>query len=358
MRRHGSSFVRRACMWLFGVSCVACAPQAYAAEPVVGIRSLGMGDTLRAMASQSEAMLLNPAGLGLSKQFQASGFYSLRLPSLGHFLHASISDSVTNRYFALGLYYNYLHETPRFGFRLRAGGDELVQKVVDAPIVRDGHESGASLAIPLGERFSLGGSLKYAHYSLRAQLGSDIAPPAQTAADSRIDRENSVDLGSVGSVVTFDIGLALRPFAGFHVGVVGQNLWPHGVELPTLLGIGLGYDFGNRLLLAADTVIDFTGHETCADMTFATCNETTRQTTVRVGAGAEWTIAGKVPVRLGYLYDDFLRGHHVSGGLGYVAQDSGFAVDVSFRQRVSSGAETVLLFGIRILRDGASGNGN
>ena len=330
---------------------------ANAAEPMVGIRSLAMGDSMRAMATQSEAMLLNPAGLALSQQFQVTGFYSLRLPSLGHFLHASISDSVTNPYFALGLYYNYLRETPRFGFRLRNGGDDLVQQVVGADIVRTGHESGTTLAIPIGQRLTLGASLKYAYYSLRAQLGQDVAPPGQSAADSRIDRENSVDLGSTGSVVTFDFGMTLRPFAGLHVGVVGQNLWPHGYELPTLLGIGLGYQVGDRLLLAVDTVINFTGNEACSDMTQTTCNETTRRTTVRVGGGAEYTIAGKVPLRLGYLYDDNLRAHHATMGLGYVSKDSGFALDVSVRQRVAPGSETVLLFGIRILRDGIAQEG-
>ena len=56
---------------------------AHAAEPQVGVRSLAMGDSLRAMATQSEGMLLNPSGLALTKQFQATGFYSLRLPSFG-----------------------------------------------------------------------------------------------------------------------------------------------------------------------------------------------------------------------------------------------------------------------------------
>ncbi len=326
-----------------------------AAEPMVGVRSLAMGDSMRAVATQSEAMLLNPAGLAMTRQFQVTGFYSLRLPSMGHFLHAAISDSVTNRYFALGLYYNYLRETPRFGFRLRGGGDDFVQSVQGAEVVRSGHESGTALAIPIGERLTLGASLKYAYYSLRAQLGQDMAPPGQSAADSRIDRENSVDLGSTGSVVTFDFGATLRPFGGLSIGVVGQNLWPHGYELPTLLGIGLGYQVGDNLLLAADTVINFTGHETCSDMTASTCNETARRTTVRVGAGAEYMIVGKVPLRLGYLYDDNIRGHHATMGLGYTSKDPGFAFDVSVRQRVAPGNETVLLFGIRILRDGMAG---
>jgi hypothetical protein len=202
-------------------------------------RSLAMGDSLRAMATQSEGMLLNPSGLALTKQFQVSGFYSLRLPSVGHFLHASMSDSITNSHFALGLYYNYLHETPHFAYRLRNGGDSFAQTVQGAEIIRTGHESGTALAIPIGERVSIGATLKYGYYTLRSQLGQDMAPPGQSAADGRIDAENGVDLGSVGHVVTFDVGATVRPFGGLHIGVVGQNLWPHGYEMPTLLGIGL-----------------------------------------------------------------------------------------------------------------------
>jgi len=324
----------------------------HGAEPQVGVRSLAMGDTLRAMATQSEAMLLNPSGMAVDKQFQVSGFYSLRLPSLGHFLHAAVSDSVTNRYFALGLYYNYLHETPHFGFRLRNGGDDFAQVVRGAEIIRTGHESGTSLAVPIGERVFLGATLKYGYYTLRAKLGDDMAPPGQSAADARIDKENGVDLGSIDHVVTFDVGATVRPFAGLHIGIVGQNLWPHGHELPTLLGIGLGYRLGERLLLAADTVVNFTGTQLCTDMSPTTCNETASKTTVRFGIGAEYAIAGRVPLRLGYLYDDNLRAHHATFGLGYMNLDPGFAVDFSVRQRITAGTETVMLIGLRFLRDG------
>ena len=328
---------------------------AHAAEPQVGLRSLAMGDSLRAMATQSEGLLLNPSGIAITKQFQASGFYSLRLPSFGHFLHASLADSVTNRYFALGLYYNYVYEKPRFAYRLRSGGEAFTQTVYGTEIVRTGHETGSAVAIPIGERVAIGATVKYANYSLRSQLGQDMAPPGLSAADSRIDAEKGVDLGSTGHIVTFDIGATFRPMGGLHIGVVGQNLWPHGYELPTLLGMGLGYQFTDRLMLAVDTVVNFTGNEACSDMSGATCGETVRRTTVRVGAGGEYAIAGKVPLRLGYLYDNDLRRHHVSFGLGYISQDPGFALDVSVRQSVTAGKETVMLIGFRILRDGIPG---
>lgn len=331
---------------------------AHGAEPMVGIRSLAMGESLRALPQQSEALLLNPAGLEQKQQFHVSGFYSLRLPSMGHFLHASISDSVTNRYFALGLYYNYLHETPQFAFRLRTTNPGEDQQIVGAAIVRDGHESGTSLALPVGQRMSLGATLKYAHYSLVAKLGEEQLGAGRAFDDSRVDRENNVDLGSIGSVVSFDVGMVLRPFAGLHLGVVGQNLWPHGSELPTMLGIGLGYAWDDRLILALDTVINFTGHEACTDMTQTTCTETSKQTTVRVGLGGEYSIAGKVPVRLGYMYDDWLAGHHVTAGLGYVSGSSRWAIDVGLRQRVSPSSETVLLIGLRVLSGGLPSDGN
>lgn len=85
---------------------------AQAADPMVGVRSLAMGDSLRGLAVGGEGMLINPSGIAAVRQFSTTAFYSLRTQSLGHFLHASVADSVTQRYLALGLYYNFLTESP------------------------------------------------------------------------------------------------------------------------------------------------------------------------------------------------------------------------------------------------------
>lgn len=325
---------------------------AHATDPVVGLRSLAMGDTLRGYATGDEGTLLNPAGIGAARQFSSSGFYSLRVQSLGHFLHTSVADSLTQKYLAIGLYTTYFHETPHFTFRVPEGGTSTrVITVTGADITREGNESGLVLAVPLSDRFSFGATLKYAYYTLKSQLTGDKLPPDFSYANPNIDGDHTYDLGSIGHVVTFDVGVAVRVWNELRIGIVGSNLWAHGSELPTTLGLGAAYRFGQRATLAVDSVIDFTGSETCVAMPPADpCSETEKRTTFRIGAGGEYVVKGRVPLRLGYMFDDNLGAHHVSGGIGYINQDPGFGLDFSFRQRVAGGNETVLLLGFRVTR--------
>src|SRR5262249_18457220 len=98
------------------------AAPALAVDPVVGIRSLAMGGSLRALAEGDEGTLLNPSGIAVLRQFAAGGSYSFRAQTGGHFLHASVSDSVTQKYLALGLYNTFFYETPSYAYRLAEGG--------------------------------------------------------------------------------------------------------------------------------------------------------------------------------------------------------------------------------------------
>jgi hypothetical protein len=325
---------------------------AHAAEPMVGIRSLAMGDSLRGLASGAEGTLLNPSGIAVTRQFAATGFYSLRAQSLGHFLHASVSDSVTQKYLALGVYNSYFHETPHFSYLLPEGGaSNRVVLVRGNDIVRTGNEAGIVIAVPFGDRFAIGGTLKYGYYSLRSQLHAADVPPDFTYQNPLIDGDHSVDLGSAGHVISFDVGATLRLFEELRIGVVGHNLWAHAPELPTRLGIGLSYRFSERLLVAADAVIDFNGTQMCtAFAETGLCSDSQQRTTYRLGGGGEYVAAGVVPLRLGYLYDGDLGAHHVSGGLGYFDSARGFSLDLSLRQQVSGGTETVALIGFRILK--------
>lgn len=324
---------------------------ARAADPVVGIRSLAMGDTLRAYATGSEGLLLNPSGIAVTRQFTSSGFYSLRMPSTGHFLHASVTDSVTQKWLALGIYYTFTRETPRFSYRLAEGGDSQRSFLInDAPITRDGNEAGIVVAVPLGDRFSIGGTLKYAYYNLSSQLRDYDIPSDFQNKNPRIDKEWRYDLGSTGHVVTFDLGITVRIFDELRIGVVGQNLWAHGFELPTRLGLGASYRIG-KFLVAGDAMIDFTGAENCVAMTEPACSETERRISYRLGLGAEYNIASKVPIRAGYLWDELLNAHHVSGGIGYKDPTRGFGLNFSLRQRVTAGNETVALFAISYAKE-------
>lgn len=334
----------------------AAAPSVRAAEPIVGLRSLAMGDTLRGAATEAEGPLLNPSGMTVTQKFQVSGFYSLRLPSLGHFVHLSVVDSVTNRRLALGLYYSFVQENPRFNFPLAEGpySNGMLQRVIEvdgARISRNGNESGISMAVPIGDRFSLGATIKYSYYALRAELDPSMIPSGYNFALSRLDKERGVDLGSNGHSVTFDFGATLRLVDQLRIGVVGQNLWPQGHELPIKLGVGLAYRLGERLILAGDAVINFSGSEDCVTVELDRCTEVARRTTTRLGLGLEYSLLSRVPLRLGYSYDDTQGAQALTGGIGYMNLAPAFALDFAFRQRLDAGAETVLLLGFRVIRD-------
>jgi hypothetical protein len=321
---------------------------------MVGLRSLAMGDTLRGAATGAEGELLNPSGLALERKFDVSAFYSLRAQSLGHFLHASISDSVTQKYVAIGLYYNYWHETPHFTYALGEGGASTRAFIVDGyDVVRQGTEAGTVIAIPLGDRFSFGVAMKYAYLSYTSQLHQGDVPDDFIYQNPSINGDHVVDLGSPGNVVSFDIGATLRLISELRIGVVGQNLWAHGVDMPTRLGIGLSYKVSEQLIFAADGVIDFTGSASCVaiSMQNGLCIDTKANTSFRIGGGLEYVAAAKVPLRVGYMYDSYLNAHHVSGGLGYVDTANGYGIDLSLRQQVSAGTETVALIGFRVIKN-------
>jgi hypothetical protein len=351
--RHASSAA--ACLYhLFlygflelGIGVLGGVPLARATDPMVGIRSLAMGDSLRGLATGAEGMLLNPSGIAAQKQFSATGFYEFRVQTLGSFLHASVSDSVTQQYISLGLYYNFVHETPHFSYLLAEGGNSTrVFNITSNDILRSGNEVGLVAAIPLGDRLAIGGTFKYGDYSLTSQLHPNDVPPDFTYANPIISGDHGVDLGSIGSVVSFDVGATLRIIDELRLGVAGQNLWAHGFEMPTRLGFGLAYRFNQTLLFAADGMIDFNGSQECtAVSTLGLCSQSQPRLTYRIGGGGEYYIANHVPIRLGYMYDSNLGASHVSGGLGYFG--SGFGVDFSLRQRVSAGNETILLLGLR-----------
>ncbi len=335
----------------------------HAAEPAEGTRSLAMGDTLRAAATGSEGVLLNPSGIAITRMLTAAAFYSLRVQTLGHILHASISDSLMQRWISLGLYYNFIYETPKFAYRLTEGGPNPRTLIVqNSKIVRTGSESGIVVAVPISDRFSLGGTVKYGDYSLKSTLGDGSVPADFNYQSPRVDMDHNVDLGTISHVVTFDLGFTARIYDELRIAVVGQNLWAHGIELPSILGLGVSYRPSTRWLLAGDAVINFTGNVNCIGMSAdkspnnstdnATdpCVETSNQTTWRMGLGVEYAIADKVPVRVGYMFNSELDAHHISGGIGYLSVERGFGVDFAIRQRVQGGDETVMLLGLRYVK--------
>lgn len=328
---------------------------ARAMDPIEGLRSLGLGSSLRGFAYGAEGLLLNPSGFAMVRQYAITALYTLRVQSLGHGIHVSVADSVTQQRIAMGLYYNFIHESPQTGFVVSETGkpDGRLIRVEGGQLVRQGHEAGVVTAFPLGDRFSLGVTTKYTYYSLTAPLASNQVPADFAPTNPAIDKDRTYDMGSIGNALSFDVGVTARLWSGLYLGVVGQNLWPHGAEVPSMFATGLAYLPSNRLLLAADVSLNFTGFRECLDPkpppSLLFCQDLGNRTVIKAGGGVEYLLSSRIPLRAGYLFDSNLGAHHVTGGIGYF--DPRFGLDFGFRQRVSGGMETTLVMGFRLLRD-------
>jgi len=262
---------------------MAAARSASAQADFVGTRALGMGEALRANAAGAAGPLLNPAGMSLSKGYVIEASYGLRIEDLGHHAFVSVVDSVTARV-AAGLFYEYIHSSPKLGFNW-AGGE-----VQTASLTRQGHVAGLSLSMALADRFLIGATIKYLHFDTTAPLPDGTVPP-------------SLELDHLNGV-TFDIGLIAKIHPKFNIALTGMNLWDHGSrETPACMGIGLAFIPLPQLSIDLDALVNFTGFKTpvYTDSTNTVVKDFTFKAAARIGPGAEWLIANKVPVRLGVL---------------------------------------------------------
>jgi hypothetical protein len=311
------------------VSIVAVASTARAQEDFVGVRAMSMGEAQRANATGASAVLMNPAGMSLVKQYVIEAMYGIKIEDIGHNVNVSVVDSVTARV-AAGLFYNFIYETPKIGFQW-AGGQINSEK-----ITRTGHAAGLALSIPLGDRFIIGATAKYLHIDTTAPLPMGTVPDHLT-----LDTVNGI---------TFDIGMILRIGQSFNIGLIGYNLWDHGSrESPLSLGIGLSYVPIPALSINFDTVVNFTGFQTYRVDPMTGTVSLDQRTTARLGPGVEWLAGNKVPIRAGVVYDSGLPATYLTCGLGYLS--SSFGIDLGYRGKVQGGKENFLMLGIRIFID-------
>jgi hypothetical protein len=311
------------------VSLVTFASPARAQYDFVGVRAMGMGEAQRATATGASAVLMNPAGMSLVRQYVIEGMYGIKIESVGHHANLSVVDSITSRV-AAGLFYSFIYETPKIGFNW-AGG-----KIDSEQITRTGHAAGLSLSVPLGDHFIIGATAKYLHIDTTAPLPMGTVPDHLT-------------LDSVNGV-TFDIGMILRLGQTFNIGLIGYNLWDHGSrESPLSLGIGLAYVPIPALSINFDTVVNFTGFQNYRIDMMTGKVTLDQRTTARLGPGIEWLAGNKVPIRAGVVYDSGLPATYLTVGLGYLS--TAFGIDLSYRAKVQGGIENFLMLGIRIFID-------
>lgn len=283
-------------------------PVAYAYGENETPRSLAMGGALRALGNGTTAIFLNPANMPLTRLYhiEANGqFTPEAVRALGS---VTAVDSITS------------------STRV-AGGASFTGGLIDPKgLDRLFTDVRSSIAYPFGDRFYVGVGLRYLRmiqdgYGLLDNSATKTYSPVSGGLlDSAGQRQPFVD------TLTFDAGATVRLGESLHIGVVGQNLThPGNTLLPTTVGGGIGYgtkDFS----LEADAVVDF---------------DSWTAVTTRVMAGGEYLVANKVPIRLGYRYDQGAQVHSVSGGLGYVSPE--MSAEIAVRRTLSTTVSSTMI---------------
>jgi hypothetical protein len=296
----------------------------------VAIGGAGRADALGALGP-----VLNPAGITLEHRFYADAIYGFTVQGLGSALHLSIVDSVTNLHIAAGLYYSFVHSSPRVVYPAIGGSTEAA---------REGHEWGTSIAIPIGERFSFGLTTKYVRAGTTVP-NPNAAVPGQPAT---VQLDSSTTTATADGF-TADLGLVLRLGDSLNLGLGGYNLIPlHSVEAPIGLGGGLTLLLDTQVLISADFKVDFDRYRNPAKVNpDGTLVQGDSRATARIGGGIEYIAGGIVPLRAGFVQDTGRPGSYISAGIGY--QSRQFAIDLAYRQKVNDGNESLIIAGIRYM---------
>ncbi len=268
-------------------------------------RGVAMGGAQAALGQSTAAIWLNPANLALARVYHFEGIAAGGLEARRQQYGGAIADSSTSRI---------------------AGGFGGTYSMLDPDgIHRSWTDLRLSVAYPLSDRVSVGATGRY----LRLQQGVNAGPlgTSQTSAGTPGD--------PIYNGFTWDAGVTVIPTQGLYVAAVGRNLTPNGGTLAPLSAVGaVGYTAG-AFTVEADANADFS--------TYAEARG-------RYMVGGEYLLIDKVPLRLGYRYDDGTKTHALSGGVGYV--DRKWSAELGIRRDVSSDHPATLgVLGLRFFYD-------
>ncbi len=266
-------------------------------------RSAGVSGAVRGWGSGTTAIFYNPANLAESQAYHLEGIVQLTPEASRQAYGAAIMDSITNRL---------------------AGGVAFVGSFIDPDgLNRQTMDGRLALAYPISDKFlvGLGG-----RYFRGTQLGIGQFGNSKFSGgllDGTGGRSPFVE------TFTFDAGLTLRATEGLSISVVGQNLtFPNNGVLPTLLGGGIGYA-ASGFMLEVDGAADMSSWG---------------KPTARVMAGGEYLIAGMLPLRVGYRFDQGAEQHSVSVGFGYISRE--FSIEGAVRRAIDDRGPTTVVLGL------------
>jgi opacity protein-like surface antigen len=262
-------------------------------------RSAALGGATRAIGPDLGGLYGNPANIAASRVYHLGAIAQVWPEASRQSYGAAAVDSVTSR-LAGGLGGTYTSQDP----------DALKRKATD---LRFG------LGFPLSEKILIGGTIKY------LKLQQEGFGPFGASLPS-----GGLPTDPIVNGVAFDAGISAHPADFLWAGLSGTNLNNPGDGFRPL-GLGGGLGGGTRdFSIEGDIAADFT---------------TYKKTRLRYMAGAELLAAEHFPVRAGYRFDDALKSHSISGGLGYLDQQ--FGVELSVRRTVSGDVSTTVVIGLQ-----------
>lgn len=265
-------------------------------------RTAALGGASRAVAIGTDAILANPANMGLAKVYHIGAFAQL-YPEAGRQAYGgAVVDSLIS---SSGI----------------AGGFSVLWSQLDPEgIRREWLDMRFGLGLPLGDIVYLGMSGRYYNAN---QNG--LGPLGFSEASGGIPD------ASIIQTITIDAGATLRPVPEFMISLVGHNLTnPDTSMLPLMGAIAIGF-MTEDFTLSGDVVVE---------------SRTYEEARLRFQGGGEVLIADRVPLRAGYRFDQGLNAHSVSGGVGYL--DKRFGVDVAVRRAFGDAEFTAITFGFTV----------
>ena len=270
-------------------------------------RGLSTGGAQVATGTSTSPVLYNPANLPFSRVYHFEGLAAWNPEARRQSYGGAVADSSTSKI---------------------TGGLGGTWSVMDPDgAKRTWIDLRVAAAYPLGDKLAIGIAGRY----LRLEAPPGFGP----FGGSRVS--GGTPDGAAFNRITFDAGLTVAPIEGLKIAVLGRNLTnPGSSYAPTVLVGGVGYA-ASIFAIESDFLVDFT--------TFGTAK-------TRTMVGGEIFIADHFPIRLGYRYDDGMKLHSASLGLGYV--DKKFSVELSGRRDLASNPATMISLGLRYFYENAA----
>jgi hypothetical protein len=282
-------------------------------------RSAAMGGAVRAIATGSSGIYLNPAAMAAAPVYHIEALTQYTPETRRWVLGGTIVDSITSR---LAGTFSIV------GTPIPMDPDGIRRSVLDLRL---------GLAYPITERFILGVTGRYLKVNQSGTAGSNYGFLPSVVSGGLYDPSSGsppTDRFALVNTATVDVGLLVKPTDSFYIGAVGQNLtYANNGFLPLLVGGGLGY-MTDVFAIGVDGIADLSSWSVPGSS----------KPTARLGAGAEYKAAGIIPLRLGYRFDEGSKLSTLSAGSGYVGQE--WALEASVKRTVSSPGATTIFFSV------------